>query len=159
MKLVNIIFNEKKEDVLSFISDNNKVNEAVRFDDKNGKPFMHVREKSGKVKITCEMIGGPSKDNGFLIGTFFSGKLTEKDGATQLKGIILTDPVYHVIWFALLAFMIWQCIYHVAISALPILFVVFEIMMFSKEFKKQGYIKRYLQRAAFRMEKENNRKR
>lgn len=159
MKLVDFSIRKSKDDVISYVSDNKKVNDGVRFDDSKGRPFMRVKENSGKVRITCEMIGGPTKDNEFLVGTFFKGKIVEKDGITRLKGIILTSPIYHVIWFVLMAVMIWQCIEHVAISALPILFVAFEIMMFSKEFKKQGYIKRYLGRAFYRMEKENNRTR
>lgn len=155
MKLINLTINDTKENVLSFISDSKKVNDAIRFDGRKGKPFMHVKEKSGKVKITCEMIGGPSKDNGFFVGTFFKGRLTEKDGNTRLKGIILTEPIYHIIWFLALAVMIWQSFYNVAVSVLPILFVAFEIIMFSNEFKKQGYISRYLVRAFSRLEREN----
>lgn len=156
MKFINIKFEASKNEVIQFISDNKKVNSNVRFDEKRGTPFMHVKEKDGKLGITCEMINRPTRDNGFLIGTFFKGKLKEADGITELKGIILTAPIYHIVWAVLLGVLIWQCFYYAAISALPILFVAFEIIMFSQEFRKQGYIARYLQRAAVRLSKEKN---
>ncbi len=154
MIFINLKTQASKDELLSFVSDNKKVNSNVRFDDRKGTPFMHVKEKDSSLSIKCEMLGGPTKDNGFFIGTFFKGRIKEKNGETRLKGIILTAPIYHLVWFILLGVMIWQCILHVAISVLPILFVVFEIMMFSKEFKKQGYIKRYLLRAVTRLEKD-----
>ena len=153
MKFINLKIQASKNEVLNFISDNKKVNSNVKFDEKAGIPFMHVKEKDGKLKINCEMINRPTKDNGFVVGTYFKGTLREKDGACELKGIILTAPIYHLIWFILLGILIWQCIYHAAISVLPILFVSFEVIMFSAEFKKQGYIKRYLERAFSRLEK------
>ena len=159
MIFVNLKTSVKKEEVLSFLSDNKKVNANVRFDDKQGIPFMHVKENDSSVHIKCEMMGGPSKDNAFLVGTYFKGKIKEVDGETHLKGVIVTAPIYHLVWFALLCVMIWQCIYHVAISAMPILFIAFEVIMFSKEFKKQGYIKRYLHRAFSRAEQSKNTKR
>ena len=112
---------------------------------------MHVKHSGENLRINCEMINRASKDNGFIVGTFFKGKIRERNGETEIKGIILTAPLYHLIWFTLLALLVWQCIMYVAISALPILFVAFEIIMFSGEFKKQGYIKRYLMRAAAKM--------
>jgi len=153
MIFINLKTNASKEELVSFVSDNKKVNSNVRFDDKRGTPFMHVKEKNSRLHIKCEMMGGPSKDNGFFIGSFFSGRIVEKNGETRLRGMILTAPIYHLIWLAMLCIMIWQCIQYVAISVLPILFIAFEIMMFSKEFKKQGYIKRYLLRAVSRLEK------
>lgn len=153
MIFINLKTHVSKDELLSFVSDNKKVNSNVRFDDRRGTPFMHVKEKDSNLSIKCEMLGGPTKDNGFFVGAFFKGRIKEKNGETKLKGIILTAPIYHLIWFTLLCVMIWQCIQYVAISVLPILFVAFEIMMFSKEFKKQGYIKRYLLRAVARLEK------
>ncbi len=154
MKFINMKIDAPREEVLGIIKDNRRVNSNVRFDEKRGTPLMRVKEKSDKIKITCEMINRPTKDNSFLIGTYFKGKLTEKDGITELRGVIVTAPIYHLIWAALLCILIWQCFYYTAISALPILFVAFEIIMYSQEFRKQGYIKRYLLRAFSRLDAE-----
>ena len=159
MVFINLKTSAKKEELLPFLSDNKKVNANVKFDDKTGVPFMHFKEKDSSVHIKCEMMGGPSKDNAFLVGTYFKGKIKEVNGETVLKGVIVTAPIYHLIWFSLLCIMIWQCIYHAAISVLPILFVAFEVIMFSKEFKKQNYIKSYLNRAFSKIEQMRNVKR
>ena len=112
----------------------------------------YVPEKGkGRIKITCEMIGGPTKDNGFLVGTYFSGRLVEKDGRTKLKGVITTAPIYHLFLIALVAVFIIQCFKLRGFSVVPPIIVIFDIFMFKNEFKKQGYIKRYLYRAARRM--------
>ncbi len=151
MKMIDLKVNKPKDEVLELIGNSKSVNENVKFDEKAGTPLIHLTEKEGKVKITCEMINRPVKDNGFIVGTYFKGKITEQDGETHLKGVIVTAPIYHIVWFILLAVMIWQCFYHAAISVLPILFVAFEFMMFFGEFKKQGYIERYLHRAFKRL--------
>ena len=156
MKLVNLKIEAPGEEVLAFISDNRRVNSNVKFDEKRGTPLMHVKEKSEKITVTCEMINRPTKDNGFLVGTYFKGTLKEKDGITTLKGAIVTAPIYHIVWFSLLCVLIWQCFYHAAISAVPILFVAFEVIMYSQEFRKQGYIKRYFERAFSRLYREKN---
>ena len=97
------------------------------------------------------MIGGPTKDNGFFVGTYFSGRLSEKDGRTKLKGIITTAPIYHLFLIALVVVFIIQCFRLRGFSVIPPIIIIFDIFMFKNEFKKQGYIKRYLYRAARRM--------
>ena len=159
MKLINLKIEAPRDEVLSFLSDNKRVNANVKFDEKRGTPLMHFKEKGEKLTVTCEMINRPTKDNGFLIGTYFKGKLTEKDGVTELRGVIVTAPIYHLIWFALLSVLIWQCFYYTAISALPVLFVAFEFIMYSQEFRKQGYIKRYFERAFSRLYAEKHKSR
>ena len=144
MKFVNLKIKAPKADVLEMISDNRRVNSNVKFDEKRGTPFMHVKEKNDKLTMTCEMINRSTKDNGFLVGTFMKAKLTETDGVTKLRGVIVTAPIYHLVWLTLFCILIWQCFYNTAISAIPILFVSFEVIMFRQEFKKQGYIHRYL---------------
>ncbi len=148
--------NKPKEEFLTLLKDNKAVNEKVIFDEKSGTPLMHIKENEGKLKITCEMVNRPVKDNGFLVGTYFKGKISEENGITHIKGVILTAPIYHILWFSLLCVMIWQCFYNAAISAVPILCVAFEIIMFSGEFKKQGYIERYLSRAVRRAQGNGN---
>ena len=39
-----------------------------------------------KLKIKCEYIGGATKDNAFIDGTRFSGRITEKNGKTISLG-------------------------------------------------------------------------
>ena len=154
MKLVNISSLRTKDEVLSFIKDNNKVNDGVRFDDKyDRKPLMHIKENDGKLQIKCEMIGGPTKDNGFLAGTVFRGRITERDGVTTISGLITTSVIYHIALFALIVLLFVQMFLYSAYGLISVLVfaVGFELMFFKDEFKKQGYIKRYLERAVRRL--------
>ena len=152
MQFINIDFDAPKSEVLAMIKDNERVNKNVRFDNDEIKPLMKIKEKeNGKIKINCEMIGGPTKDNGFFVGTYFSGKLKEKNGVTKLKGVITTAPFYHLFLIVLIAVFIVQCFRLRGISFVPPLLVVFDLFMFKNEFKKQGYIKRYLYRASRRI--------
>ena len=154
MKLVNISSLHTKDEVLSFIKDNNKVNDGVRFDDKyDRKPLMHIKENDGKLRIKCEMIGGPTKDNGFLAGTVFRGRITERDGMTTISGLITTSVIYHIALLALIVLLFVQMFLYSAYGLVSVLIfaVGFELMFFKDEFKKQGYIKRYLERAVRRL--------
>ena len=100
-------------------------------------------------------MGRPTKDNAFLMGTAFYGRITEVNGESKVKGVILTSPVYHAVVIILAIAIIPQMIYSSNISSIPVLVfaAAFEIMFFSDEFKKQGYISRYLERAVRRLEK------
>ena len=154
MKLVNISSLRTKDEVLSFIKDNNKVNDGVRFDDKyDRKPLMHIKENDGKLQIKCEMIGGPTKDNGFLAGTVFRGRITERNGMTTISGLITTSVIYHIALLALIVLLFVQMFLYSAYGLISVLVfaVGFELMFFKDEFKKQGYIKRYLERAVRRL--------
>lgn len=151
MKFINIDFPASRADVVKLIADNELVNKNVRFDETRGKPAVRITDgANGKVKISCEMIGGPTKDNGFIQGTKFRGKLVEKNGVTKLRGVITTEPIYHLILIALVALFIVQCLRLRGFSVIPPILVLFDIFMFKNEFKKQGIIKRYLYRAARR---------
>lgn len=135
------------------LADNDRVNENVRFDGAPGKPLMKLKEKSGRLRITCEFTGRATKDNGFIIGTFFLGRIKEKDGKTVLRGIITTDPLFHLLIIGLFAFFVVQCIINKGFSVMPIFVVLFDLMLYKDEFKKQGYIQRYLFRAIRRLSK------
>lgn len=155
MKFINLKTEKSSTELLSIISDNTRVNSGVKFaDKKGGKPFMHVREKDGRLRVRCEMMGRPTRDNGFLMGTQFYGRITEKNGEAILRGIILTSPIYHFIVLALAIALIAQMIYNGSISSIPILVfaTAFEFLFFTDEFRKQGYIQRYLERAVRRLE-------
>jgi len=155
MKIINIKTDRSQAELLAIIRDNDRVNRGVRFaDKKGGKPFMHVKEKEGRVSIRCEMVGRPTKDNAFLIGTRFYGRIKEKDGITTLKGITVTSPIYHVFVLLLMVFLVVHSIVNKTIGSIPIMVfaIAFEFMFFYDELKKQGYIERYLYRAQKRLE-------
>ena len=154
MKVVKLESFASRDEFLGIIKNSELVNDRVKFDENKGKPLVHVKEKGEWLKIKCEMIGGPTKDNGFLEGTYFVGKLTERDGKTRLRGIILTAPIYHTLLALLLAFYVYRCISLVAFNPVPIILLIFSLMMFKKEFEKQGTIERYLKRAQKRAEQQ-----
>ena len=133
--------------ILEVIKDSDFVNDRVKFEDNVGKPTLQIKQKNNRIRMRCEMIGGPTKDNGFLEGTYFSGSIEEKNGETVLKGIIITAPIYHTILAFLMTFFVYQCISIGGFNPVPVILLVFSFMMFKNEFKKQGIIERYLIRA------------
>ena len=158
MKFVNVDFPASREEVISMISNNELVNQKVRLDESRGKPLITVSEKGkNRIKISCKYVGGPTRDNGFVQGTTLSGTLVEKDGITKLRGIITTEPVYHFFFLVMVVLFIVQCFRLRGISFLPPILIVFDIFMFKNEFKKQGYIKRYLYRVQRRLGSVNER--
>ena len=158
MQFVKIQLPRPKEEVMQMICDNERVNKNVIFDENDGVPLMKFKENGESLKITCEMQNRPTKDDGFLVGTFFSGKVKERDGVTTVSGIILTAPIYHLFMIALMAFFVYRCITLGGINFVPIFLLIFSLFMFRGEFKKQGYIKRYLYRAAKRLMQEEKQK-
>ena len=132
---------------MSVLADSELVNGKVLFDEKRGKPFMSVREKGKRVYITCRMMGGATKDNGYIVGTYFVGKITEKDGVTSVRGLTLTSPLFHLLLFALAVFYVYRCISLGGFNPIPLILFLFSIFMFKDEYKKQGIIKRYVARA------------
>ena len=147
MKYVKIRSDLPGEKLLETIRDSEFVNRDVQFNSNKGKPQMTVKEKGNRLRITCSYIGGASRDNGFLVGTYFTGKLTERDGVTTLSGWLLTAPVYHLALFAILVFFVVQCFRLGGFNPVPIILFLFSIFMFRDEYRKQGIIYRYLLRA------------
>ena len=78
MKLIDLSAECERARMLDIIRDSAFVNDRVQFDEKKGRPNIKVKEKGERITIKCEMVGGATRDNGFLIGTYFSGKLVEK---------------------------------------------------------------------------------
>ena len=152
MKFIKLESAASRNELLSTIQNSDLVNDRVKFEDGKGKPHVHLKEKGNRLKIKCEMVGGPTKDNGFLEGTYFVGKLTEKSGTTRLRGIILTAPIYHTFLVLLLAFYVYRCISLGAFNPVPLILLAFSLFMFKGEFEKQGTIERYLKRAFRRAE-------
>ncbi len=152
MKFIKLKIDKGKDEVISMITDNARVNENVRFDEKRGTPYMHVKIKDDSIGIRCEIMGKPTKDNGFVFGgTFFKGRIKEANGETELSGIVVTSPIYHAVIIALVVFNIIMSFKLGGISIIPIFAVCFEFLFFKDEFRKQGYISRYLERAFRRL--------
>ena len=154
MKFINVDYPVTKSELIERLSDNGFVNAGVNFDEKFGTPHMKIKEKGKKIKITCEMMGRSKRDNGFIVGTYFSGKITERDGGCTLKGVITTAPIYHLCLIILIGVFIYQCINLGGFSVVPIFVVLFDVFLFKDEFKKQGYIERYLYRAYKKIKRE-----
>ena len=152
MKFIKLESAASRNELLSTIQNSDLVNDRVKFEEGKGKPHVHLKEKGNRLKIKCEMVGGPTKDNGFLEGTYFVGKLTEKSGTTRLRGIILTAPIYHTFLILLMAFYIYRCISLNAFNPVPLILLIFSLFIFKNEFEKQGTIERYLKRAFRRAE-------
>ena len=157
MKFVNLTTEIPRDELLSLIKNHELVNDGVRFDEKIGRPAIKVKEKGEWLYITCELLDRITKDNGFIVGTYFWGRLKEKDEKTTLRGVILTAPIYHLVLLALFAVFIVMCIQKGGFSVIPVLLLAFDYFMFSLEFKKQGIIKRYLERCVKYAHKTNKR--
>ena len=149
MKIVNITTNLPKDKLLSLLRNNDFVNDGVKFDDKLGRPFMHVKEKKNSgLRIICELTGRATKDDSFfLLGTYFKGKIIETEGGTRLTGYITTAPIYHLVWAVLVVLFVLQCINLQGFSVVPICLIAVNLFMFGNEYKKQGLIERYIKRA------------
>ena len=147
MRMVNLSSTRTGEEIVSLIKSYEMINEHVRFDEKLGKPAIKVKQNGNKLRITCEFLGGGTRDNEFFVGTYFKGKLIEKDGVTMLRGYITTAPIYHSFLILMLGAFVFQCIRLGGFSPVPIILFGFSLLLFRKEFKKQGIIKRYVFRA------------
>lgn len=155
MKLIRLHTFASAARVQALLSDPDEVNRNVRFDEKHGTPKMHVMaEDTARISVRCEMLGRGTKDNAFLRGTRFYGRLTEKDGKVRLVGVILTEPLFHILFFAMLALSLVLCFSYGGFSAVPVCLAVFVFFMYRGEYRKQGIIARYLARVIKRAEEE-----
>ena len=136
-----------KDKLLSLLSDNDYVNDRVKFFEDNRFPRMTLRENGKRVKISCEIMGGAKKDNAFLEGTHLYGRIIDKGDSVTLKGVIITAPIYHFILLVFMAIFIGQCFYLGGFSVVPICLLAFSLFMFKDEFKKQRLIYNYVLRA------------
>lgn len=152
MKFIKLDTRLSRTELIETVNNTEFVNDKVKFDDKKGKPKIHVKDNGKRVKLKCEMIGGPTKDNGFLEGTYFVGSFKESPNGTRIRGIILTAPIYHTMLLLLAIFYAYRCITLGAFNPVPLLLLIFSIAMFKGEFDKQGTIERYLHRAIKRAE-------
>ena len=147
MLFVNYKIHAARQDVLEALLDTTGVESAENYDTSRGIPKFTVKENQDKIKIRCEMTGRATKDNGFLEGTYFTGRISERCGEARVRGVILTAPIYHFLLILAFAFFIWQCISVRGFSPIPVILLIFDIFMFKDEFRKQGLIKRYIFRS------------
>lgn len=147
MLFVNYDIYADTEEIINALSCNDEIVDAEKFDVSKGYPKITVRKNGKTVIIKCEYTGRARKDNGFLEGTFFIGRLTEKCGVSRLKGLILTAPIYHSVILAILGVFVYKCISLGGFSIVPLCLLAFSIYMFKDEFRKQRIIKRYIFRA------------
>ncbi len=148
MKLLKFKTPYSREQLIKLLSDNDFVSSGVKFEEKLGKPMMHLKEKNGKIRMTCELTGRATKDDSFfLLGTYFKGTITETEEGSILKGHVITAPIYHLVWLGLVVLFILQCFKVEGFSVVPICLVVINFFMFWNEYKKQGLIERYIKRA------------
>ena len=132
---------------MSSFNDKNLTLDDETFRTAKGRASITVKERGERIKMRCRMVDGPTKDNGFLEGTTFFGSVKERGGVTKVKGIVVTAPIYHLIIIALLVVLVVRCISLGAINPVPIILAIFSVFMFKDEYKKQGFIKRYIFKA------------
>ncbi len=151
MKIIKIHTTASRAELLEMLGNNEATNKNVVFNDKRGTPVMKLTEKGKRIIITCEFVGGPTKDNGFFAGTTkFSGTVSEYENGCVISGTVLTAPIFHAFLFLLLAVSVVMCIVMKAFNVVPICLVAFDIVMHLDEFRKQGIISRYIARAVKR---------
>lgn len=146
MKLINLKTYSAREEILSLIKNHELVNNKVKFDEGKGRPIFFVKEKGNSLRVKCQYENSGVKDGGFLEGTYFIGRLTERNGVSQLKGVVLTAPIYHTVLAIIMALFVYQCISIGGFNPVPVIMLLFSIFMFRSEFQKQGIIERYLHR-------------
>ena len=147
MLLVNYKIGAPRDTVYKNLFDAERVEREEQYDTSKGIPKFHLKEYGKFLRIKCEMTGRATKDNGFIGGTAFWGRVTEKNGKTCVRGLITTSPIYHLAFLAFFIAIICIGISIGGFSLTPIFLLAFDILMFKDEFKKQPLIKRYIFRA------------
>ena len=148
MHFINYDIMAPRSEVMASLAENDRIVEQEQFDLSCGKPKMHIEETgNNRVKIKCEYVGSGTKDNAFLEGTYFFGSIVQKDDRCFIRGFVVTAPIYHAVIAILLIVFIGKCISLGGFSPVPIIALVFSILMYRNEFKKQKIIRRYVFRA------------
>ena len=119
MKFVSIKSSATEKDVVDALGNSEKVNERVQFDERRGRPLMKLKRKKNTLYISCEMIGGPAKDNGFIIGSFFLGRIKQRAYGSKITGILLTAPLYHLVLLGFCTYFLIRSIQVHGIAPLP----------------------------------------
>ena len=66
MKIINLDCPVSRDELISVIANSELVNDRVKFDEEKGRPRIHVKEKGNRLKLKCEMIGGPTTSKASL---------------------------------------------------------------------------------------------
>ena len=152
MKFINHKVKATQEETLSMLKNSEAVNKNVSFCKKRGKPSVTITEKNGKVRMKCEFVGGERKDGSLLGGTKFFGRVTERGEYTTVRGIVATDPIFHIALAIMCVVFVIMCIVRQGFNVVPVCLVIFDLLMYRDEFKKQGVIERYIARAVKRLD-------
>ena len=83
MLFVNYKIHAQCEDVRAALKNERLISEKEKFSEEGIAPKFHIKEKEKSIRITCELTGGATRDNGFLVGTYFKGRLSEKNGRAE----------------------------------------------------------------------------
>ena len=153
MKFVNFKINTTRERFLDTVRDNRIVNDGMAPSEDGASPTALVKEGKHLVRIRCRMVGGASRDNGFFFGTYFKGTVKEKEDGLHVRGLIVTEPIIHIFWLAIVIYFIIVCFQVGGISLIPIFLSLLLYFVFKPEYKKQNVLFRYLIRAAKRSKK------
>ena len=153
MKFVNFKINSERTPFLDTVRDNRIVNEGISPAEDGAFPTAEVKEGKHLVRIRCRMVGGASRDNGFFFGTYFKGSVKEREDGLHIRGVIVTEPIVHLIWLAIVIYFIIVCFQVGGISLIPIFLSLLLYFVFKPEYKKQNILFRYLIRAAKRSKK------
>ena len=153
MKLVKFKINSSRNAYLDIVRDNRIVNEGITPAEDGAVPTAEIKEGKHLVRIRCRMVGGASRDNGFFFGTYFRGTLKEKEDGLYVRGWIVTEPIVHLIWLAIVVYFVIVCFQVGGISLIPIFLSLLLYFVFKPEYRKQNILFRYLIRAAKRSRK------
>ena len=153
MKIVKISSPSSRDEILETLSHPDRVNENVKFEGKKGRPAIVFSQKGDNIKLKCVYMGGPSKDNGYIFGTYFKGKIIETNEGSQIRGYIVTEPLYVAVLIVLAALYVAYMIVKSFFSVIPLLVFAFGLYMMKDEFNKQGIILRYIHRALKHIDK------
>ena len=93
MKIINYTQNCDKDTFLNALKSQEEVNRGVDFSSMGAIPFFKFKEKGSRIKITCEMRGGATKDTQFLVGTYFCGTVKSTPTGCKISGVLLTAPI------------------------------------------------------------------
>ncbi len=148
MKFVNFKIPEDREAVLTSIADYRIANRKRKSEENAPIPSATVKRWGHDVfRIRCNYVGGPTRDDGFVEGTFFIGKLKNTEKGCRMKGIILTEPVFHTLFFGVFIYLVIKAVEQSAIPVTPLCLLAFVLFMLRKEYKKQDVLYQYLIRA------------
>ena len=121
--------------------------------------------KSNPPKTVIVDAGHGGFDGGAVVGdvlekdinlkvAMYLKEIAEKNGKTEIKGVITTALIFHLVLAVMFFAFVAVCIIRRGFSIVPICLIVFDVFMYKDEFKKQEIIERYLLKAIKLLEAE-----